>query len=109
MYGTHFVMMSCSEEAIDSYLNSICCAGSIAVLMSLFIFVFAVMGRGLFAEDSPDNFGELWLAFVTLFQLLTMDDWFELLQRMDQGTSQYWIMFMYLFFYIVIENFVFLK
>lgn len=77
--------------------------------MSLFIFVFAVMGRGLFAEDSPDNFGELWLAFVTLFQLLTMDDWFELLQRMDEGTSQYWIMFLYLFFYIVIENFVFLK
>lgn len=79
--------------------------------MSLFIFVFAVMGRGLFAEDAPNNFGELWLAFVTLFQLLTLDDWYQLLQGLQgqSSKSQYWLLFMYLFSYIVIENFVFLK
>lgn len=79
--------------------------------MSLFIFVFAVAGRGLFAEDSPKYFGELWLCFVTLFQLLTLDDWFQLMQDLPvtQDNSQYWIMFIYLFLYIIIENLVFLK
>jgi len=79
--------------------------------------VFAVMGRGLFFEESPENFGTILLAFVTLFQLLTLDDWFELLEPVqkqdkdnDTGHSfQYWVMFTYLFAYIVIEYFVFLK
>ncbi|ODN04492.1 Cation channel sperm-associated protein 1 [Orchesella cincta] len=97
------------QVIVTTVFQSMLSMGSIAVLMSLFIFVFAVMGRGLFSEDAPNNFGGLWLSFVTLFQLLTLDDWFELLQRMRQGETQYWIMFIYLFFYIIIENFVFLN
>jgi len=69
------------------------------------------MGRGLFNEDSPDHFGTIWLAFVTLFQLLTLDDWFELLDSVDEADkfAQHWIMFFYLFCYIAIEYFIFLK
>lgn len=38
--------------------------------------MFAVIGRGLFYEVSPDRFGNLGKAFFTLFQLITLDDWF---------------------------------
>jgi len=85
--------------------------------------VFAVMGRGLFYERLPDKFGSLWLSFVTLFQLLTLDDWFELLEENEEDDDVadedlrnegedvvgYWLMFVYLFGYLVIEFFVFLK
>ena len=82
----------------------------------MFIVVFAVLGRGLFYEGSPEHFGNIGYAFVTLFQLLTLDDWFELLDHVtdqddqdDNKVVQYWTMFIYLFCYIVIEYFVFLK
>ncbi|CAL8139706.1 unnamed protein product [Orchesella dallaii] len=86
------------QVIVTTVFQSMLSMGSIAVLMSLFIFVFAVMGRGLFSEDAPTNFGGLWLSFVTLFQLLTLDDWFELLQRMTQGDT-------HLFVAVLVDNF----
>ena len=38
--------------------------------------MFAVIGRGLFHEVAPSRFGTLGKAFFTLFQLITLDDWF---------------------------------
>ena len=38
--------------------------------------MFAVIGRGLFYEVAPARFGTLGKAFFTLFQLITLDDWF---------------------------------
>lgn len=38
--------------------------------------MFAVIGRGLFYEVAPTRFGNLGKAFFTLFQLITLDDWF---------------------------------
>ena len=38
--------------------------------------MFAVIGRGLYAEVDPARFGNLGVACYTLFQLLTLDDWY---------------------------------
>ena len=38
--------------------------------------MFAVIGRGLFYQVAPQRFGNLGKAFFTLFQLITLDDWF---------------------------------
>ena len=38
--------------------------------------MFAVIGRGLYADVDPKRFGTLGSAMFTLFQLLTLDDWF---------------------------------
>ena len=38
--------------------------------------MFAVIGRGLFYEVAPTRFGTLGKALFTLFQLITLDDWF---------------------------------
>ncbi len=40
--------------------------------------MFAVVGRGLFYRVAPTRFGTLGRAFFTLFQLITLDDWFEI-------------------------------
>ena len=38
--------------------------------------MFAVIGRGLYADVDKERFGTLASAALTLFQLLTLDDWF---------------------------------
>ena len=38
--------------------------------------MFAVIGRELFSSVDPKRFGSLVEALITLFQLITLDDWF---------------------------------
>ncbi len=42
--------------------------------------MFAVVGRGLYANADPVHFGNLQKSLFTLFQLLTLDDWYEIYQ-----------------------------
>jgi len=46
-----------------------------------------------------------------MFQLLTLDDWYSITKAVDPAVKfvQYWVLFTYLFTYILIEYFVFLK
>ena len=39
--------------------------------------MFAVVGRGLFFSVAQKRFGTLGRCFFTLFQLITLDDWYE--------------------------------
>lgn len=47
--------------------------------------MFAVVGRGLYAEADPNHFGNLIYSLFTLFQLLTLDDWFEIYTTVTQN------------------------
>ena len=38
--------------------------------------IFAIIGRGLYGSVDPGRFGNLAKACFTLFQLITLDDWF---------------------------------
>ena len=67
--------------------------------------MFGVAGRELFREGDVDRFGDFAKTALTLFQLLTLDDWGDILE--DNGYEIK--MFIYLFLYIVCEYFVFLK
>ena len=38
--------------------------------------MFAVIGMGLYSNVDPEHFGNLGIALFTLFQILTLDDWY---------------------------------
>jgi len=48
---------------------------SIAALMSLFFYIFAIMATQLYAERFPEWFGTLGASFYTLFQIMTLESW----------------------------------
>lgn len=49
--------------------------GSIAMLLGILFYVFAVMGTKLYGETNPELFGDLGASAYTLFQSMTFDDW----------------------------------
>ncbi|XP_020619930.1 cation channel sperm-associated protein 1-like [Orbicella faveolata] len=71
--------------------------------------MFAVIGRGLFYEVAPTRFGTLGKAFFTLFQLITLDDWFYMYSDVVAKSPGYSYIILYLIVYIVLENFIFMK
>ena len=48
---------------------------SIAALMSLFFYIFAIMAVNLYGEAFPQWFGTLGESFYTLFQIMTLESW----------------------------------
>lgn len=50
---------------------------------------FAVAGVFLFSENDPQHFGDLGSAFVTLFQIQSLDDWSEI-ARTNMYGCDYW-------------------
>lgn len=90
-------------------LQSIRSIGAIVILISLFMYMFAVIGRGLYAQADKEHFGNLFLAWFTMFQLLTLDDWFDIYVNTTKNDPSKWHIILFLLLYIVVEYFVFLN
>ena len=97
--------LSSLNVILTTMFESIQSIGSIVVLMVVVMYMFSVMGKSLFESTDQRRFGSLWATFLTLFQLLTLDDWFFIYTENGSDTA----LFFYLFFYIVVEYFVFLN
>lgn len=63
------------RNVVEAMLRALPGMGSIVLLMLLIFYVFAVMGAKLYGEDMPEQFGTLGASLFTLFQLMTLDDW----------------------------------
>jgi len=60
---------------VESLLRAIPGIMSIAVLMLLIFYVFAVMATGLFGDAYPGWFGSLGASMYSLFQVMTLESW----------------------------------
>eukprot|EP01135_Chromosphaera_perkinsii_P002963 Nk52_evm74s230 gene=Nk52_evmTU74s230 len=94
------------QVIVFTIVRSIPAMGRIVCLMLLVMYVFAVIGMDLYSEVSAEFFGDLFVTFFTLFQLMTLDNWFDIYTAMRNKEPT---CFAYLFFYIVIETFIFLN
>ncbi|XP_064623478.1 cation channel sperm-associated protein 1-like [Lineus longissimus] len=101
--------MSNLQVIMTTCLQSIQSMGAIVMLILLVLYMFAVIGRGLYFKQDPVRFGMLPSAAFTLFQLLTLDDWFEIYTDITNNDPNSWHIFIFLFIYIVMEYFVFLN
>ncbi|XP_035674490.1 cation channel sperm-associated protein 1-like [Branchiostoma floridae] len=99
------------QVIMTTCLQSIQSMGAIFLLMSLFLYMFAVIGRGLYAGIYRENgrFDNLAIAMFTLFQLLTLDDWYYIYSDAVSNDPGQWHIFLYLFLYIIMEYFIFLN
>ena len=60
---------------VEALLRAVPGIASIAGLMLLLYYVFAVMATGLFGDRFPDWFGTLGGSMYTLFQVMTLESW----------------------------------
>eukprot|EP00899_Mesostigma_viride_P020635 jgi/Mesvir1/28573/Mv00989-RA.1 len=94
------------QVIVHTVLRSIPALGSIVMLLLLLLYVFAIIGRSLYGEVYPQRFGNIWLAAFSLFQMLTLDDWYSFYTDMRQTKPSILI---YLVVFIIIETFIFMN
>ncbi len=63
---------------VGALLKSLSAMGYVSLLLALLFYIYAVAGIHLFGAYDPKNFGSLPAAFLSLFRLVTLDNWADL-------------------------------
>lgn len=63
---------------VGALLKSISSMGYVALLLGLMFYIYAVAGIHLFSMHDPEHFGSLHTALLSLFQIITLDNWSDL-------------------------------
>jgi voltage-gated sodium channel len=78
---------------VGTMLRSINSMGHVLLLLGLLMYVYGVLGVHLFAEVDPRHWGSLPRAAGTLFQILTLEGWVELLAASREGHPAAWLFY----------------
>jgi voltage-gated sodium channel len=78
---------------IGTMVRSIPSMGHVIVLLSLLLYVYAVLGFHFFRETDPAHWGSLGAALLTLFQMLTLEGWVEIQAAVLDAYPLAWIYF----------------
>lgn len=97
------------QITVTAIVQSIPALSSIIMLISLVLYIFAIIGKGLYKDVDPNRFGNIGRASFTLFQLITLDDWFFMYTEVRERNPNYWHILIYLIAFIVLENFIFIN
>ena len=68
-------MVPSMRKVVGALLAAIPGLGSIALVLGILYYVFAVIATNLFAEAYPEWFGTLGRSLYTLFQIMTLESW----------------------------------
>lgn len=68
-------MVPSMRRVVGALLSAIPGLGSIAIVLLIIYYVFAVIATNLFAASHPDWFGNIGRSLYTLFQIMTLESW----------------------------------
>jgi voltage-gated sodium channel len=73
---------------VNALLRSLPSMTYVALLLCVLFYVYAVMGVGLFGRADPAHFGSLGASALTLFQIVTLEGWAEIMRtQLDSGAA----------------------
>jgi voltage-gated sodium channel len=75
---------------------------SLVLLTVLIMYVYGMVGWILFEEEDPENWGNIGDAMLSLFQILTLENWPDYLERGQEIAPASWV---YFISYILIASF----
>ncbi|TCH98843.1 ion transporter [Roseococcus sp. SYP-B2431] len=94
------------RHVVEAMLGALPGMGSIVLLMALIFYVFAVMATKLFGAAMPEQFGSLGGSLFTLFQLMTLDDWANIVKPAMEAVPYALVFFLP---FIILSTFVVLN
>jgi voltage-gated sodium channel len=75
------------QVLVGALLKSIPSLGYIGLLLGLHFYVYACAGTFLFGQNDPVRFGSLHTTMLTLFQVLTLEGWNDVLATQFNGSA----------------------
>lgn len=93
---------------VGALINSFPSMGYIGILLLIQFYIFAVLGNFLFGANDPVHFGDLGKSMLTLFQIITLEGWVEIMRAQQNMlfAPLYFIAFILLGTMIVLNLFI---
>jgi voltage-gated sodium channel len=90
------------RRVVQGLLHAIPGIGSIGAILVILFYVFAVISTKLFGAEYPDWFGNLHLSLFSLFQIMTLEGWADMVRKIMETHPYAWIFFI---IYILVSTF----
>jgi voltage-gated sodium channel len=74
---------------VEALLRSLPSMGYVSILLMVLFYMYAVMGTFLFGQNDPIHFGTLQAAFLSLFRIVTLEDWTDIMYTQIYGCDVY--------------------
>ena len=87
------------KKIIEALLSSVTRVFYVGLLLFIILYIYATIGSILFSTDIPERWGDVGVAMITLFQVLTLSSWEQVMLPL-QGV--YWWAWIYFFSFIII-------
>ena len=78
---------------VSTLVRSLPSMANVLVLMSILFYIYAVMGFHLFREHDPVHWNTLGLALLTLFRIVTLEDWTDVMYTAMELHPAAWVFF----------------
>ncbi|HED34648.1 MAG TPA: ion transporter [Gammaproteobacteria bacterium] len=94
---------------VTTLMRSIPSMGHIMLLMSIIFYVYAIAGYHLFHAHDPQHWGSLGIAILSLFRVVTLEDWTDLMYTALEQYEWAWIYFISFIFvgtFVIINLFI---
>ena len=91
---------------VATLVRSIPGMGHVLMLMSIIFYIYAVIGYHLFHEHDPEHWGTLGSALLTLFGIVTLEGWVQVMETVLEPYPWAWVYFVT---FVLIGTFVMLN
>lgn len=78
---------------VSTLIRSLPGMSHVIMLMGVIFYMYAVAGYHLFAEHDPQHWGNLGLSLLTLFRVVTLEDWTDVMYTAMEMNVYSWIYF----------------
>ena len=94
---------------VTTLVRSIPSMGHVLLLMSVIFYIYAVLGYHLFHEHDPEHWRSLGLSLLTLFRIVTLEDWTDVMytaMEMNDFAWVYFVSFVVMGTFVIINLFI---
>ena len=94
---------------VETLLKSIPSMFHISILMGILFFIYAVLGFHLFHEHDPTHWRDLAYSLLTLFRIVTLEDWTDVMYKameLSPAYAFYFVSFVVVGTFVVINLFI---
>lgn len=86
-------IMPSLRAVVDALLRALPAMGSVAALLLLVLYVGAVIATRLYGATDPERFGNLGASLLTMFQILTLEGWPDIMRETLETHPYAWLFF----------------
>ena len=78
---------------LSTLIRSVPSVGHVVILLCIILYAYALVGHRTFGEHDPARWGDLGVSALSLFQVMTMDDWIGIMHPVIELEPLAWIYF----------------